>query len=73
MIDSCAGFVRLIETDDAQGHKAEAVMSLGSVLKKRETVPEGIAPEQERPAAIRLAGRNGQGARDIYAKGWTPS
>jgi hypothetical protein len=38
MIDSRASFVRLIETDDAQGHKAEAVMPLGLILKKRETV-----------------------------------
>jgi hypothetical protein len=65
MIDSRASFVRLIETDDAQGHKAEAVMPLGLILKNGKRFPEGIVPKQERPAAIRLAGRNGQSARDL--------
>jgi len=34
MIDSCASFVRLIETGHAQGHEAEAVMSLRVDPKK---------------------------------------
>jgi hypothetical protein len=34
-------------------------------IQKREMVSQGIALKQERPAAIRLAGQNGQGARDL--------
>jgi hypothetical protein len=46
-----------------EGHAAEAVVS-SSTIQIRETVSQGIALKPERPAAIRLAGRNGQGARD---------
>jgi hypothetical protein len=48
-----------------QGHAAEAVVSSGKIQKRREMVSRRIALKHERPAAIRLAGQNGQGARDL--------
>jgi hypothetical protein len=65
MIDSSAGFVRLVGTGDAQGHAAEAAVPSGKIQKRRGMVSLGIALKHERPAAIRLAGQNGQGARDL--------
>jgi hypothetical protein len=64
MIDSSARFVGLVESGDAQGQAAEAVVPSGKIQTRREMVSLGIALKHERPAAIRLAGRNGQDARD---------
>jgi hypothetical protein len=52
-----------IETGDAQGRAAEAVVS-GKIRTSGKWFPEG-SRSKERPAAIRLAGLNGQGARDL--------
>jgi hypothetical protein len=68
---SRAGFVRLIELDNAQGHVAESCRALGQD-PKTEMVSKGSCSNKNVQQQSGSLGKTGK-VPVTYAKGWTPS
>jgi hypothetical protein len=72
MIDSSARFVGLVESGDAQGHAAEAVVPPGKIQQDGKWFPTGSRSNTNVQQQSGSLGETGK-VPVTEAKGWTPS